>query len=85
MEFTYDSYRRLIKHIREHGYVFTDYESHKFVQEPCCIMRHDIDQSIEKEEDVPSTYFVLASSDFYNPASKRNRELLKKMAGGVLN
>ena len=53
-------------------------------------MRHDIDYDlrkavdfakIEKNEGIKSTYFVLLSSDFYNPASKSSYEALHEIAG----
>ena len=52
------------------------------------ILRHDIDNSIEKavtlaeieaKLGVNSTFFVLTTSDFYNPASKKNLEGLRKI------
>lgn len=74
MEFTYDAYAKLIDTIQESNYTITDYHNYHYVQFPC-ILRHDIDYSIEravrfakqeKELGIKSTYFVLVSSDFYN-------------------
>lgn len=50
------------------------------------ILRHDIDYSldsalalarVEQKLGVSSTYFVLLTSDFYNPASKGSLEKLR--------
>ena len=77
MEFTYAAYRGLLTLLKEQGYTFTDY--HAYEQHTrCVILRHDIDNSLpqaqrlaelEAEEGVKSTWFVLLTSDFYNPAS----------------
>ena len=42
MEFTYRAYGELLKKLREHGY--RNWEGH----ERCVILRHDIDNDIEK-------------------------------------
>lgn len=83
--FSYRGYEELILTLRESGYCFTDY--HDYSQYPrCVILRHDIDNSIERavalaeleaRSDVSSTYFVLLTSDFYNPASKKSLEGLR--------
>lgn len=87
MKFTYDGYKELIKALKETGYEITDY--HDWKQHPkCAILRHDIDNNIEKalqlaeleaKLGVKSTYFVLVTSDFYNVASKKSMEGLKKI------
>lgn len=87
MNFTYDGYRGLIKALTDSGYQIADY--HNWEQfHKCVILRHDIDNSIEKalylaklenELGVKSTFFVLLSSDFYNPASKKSRECLRQL------
>jgi len=52
------------------------------------IVRHDIDESIEfayelyrveKENGIKSTYYVLLTSDLYNPFSNKNKKILKEM------
>lgn len=77
MNFTYRDYGALIALLREEGYAFGSYVSYPG-EGRCVILRHDIDYSLEqavklarleKELGVRSTYFVLLSSDFYNPAS----------------
>lgn len=77
MEFTYKAYESLIALLRENGYAVRNY--HNWETAPrCVILRHDIDFSLdsavelaalEQRLGVSSTYFVLLTSDFYNPAS----------------
>ena len=87
MEFSYRGYEILIKTLKVCGYVFADYHNYA-ASSQCVILRHDIDNSIEKafrlaelEENVgvKSTYFVLMTSDFYNPSSKKSLEGLRKI------
>ena len=90
MNFTYESYVRLVEDIRVAGYKFTDYHSYRNVSRPC-IFRHDIDNDISQAlrlaeyeanmtgGSVQSTYFVLVSSDFYNVFSKENERQLKQI------
>ena len=77
----------LIQSLTDHNYVFADYH-HYEEHLRCVILRHDIDNSIEKsvklaeleaQLGVKSTYFVLLTSDFYNPASKKSAEGLKRI------
>lgn len=85
--FTFRGYSELIDTLREYGYEFADY--HNYTEhERCVILRHDIDNSIEKaltiagvenEKGVKSTFFVLLRTDFYNPASKKGLAGLKKI------
>lgn len=87
MTFANESYRILIKALQENGYQISDY--HNYVKfENQCILRHDIDYSleralcfaeIEKELGVKSTYFVLVRSDFYNPFSLKSKSILMKI------
>lgn len=86
MEFTYDGYRRLLFKLSEYGYKDCLYDECQNVSGKKVVLRHDIDVSldeavrfseIEKEVGVKATYFVLVSTDFYNVASKRERELVK--------
>lgn len=87
MVFTYDGYRELVNALKDNGYEITDY--HDWKQYPkCAILRHDIDNSIEKalklaeleaKLGVKSTYFVLVTSNFYNVASKKNMDGLQKI------
>ena len=81
MKFTYDDYRYMIELIKKNGYIITDYHQYKEYSKPC-ILRHDIDYSIDKavafaamenKLNIRSTYFVLITSDFYNVLSTENR------------
>lgn len=47
MNFTYDAYRSLLREISEQGYQFTGYKNWQKT-ERCVILRHDIDNDIEK-------------------------------------
>ena len=47
MNFTYQSYRELIASLRLHGYSITDYHNWQG-EKRCTILRHDIDNDIEK-------------------------------------
>ncbi len=87
MEFTYDSYGDLIALLRENGYQIADYHDYKKYENPC-ILRHDVDCSLEKalqfaqveaKLGVKATYFVLVSSNFYNVFSKSSTAILKKL------
>ena len=87
MQFTYDAYRGLIQLLKNHGYLFATYADWNYCK--CAIIRHDIDNDIEKalklariekSEGVSSTYFVLLSSDFYNVFSLKNAQMLKNIA-----
>lgn len=87
MEFTYKAYENLITSLHNNGYKIRDYhdymDSHK-----CAILRHDIDYDLqkaipfarlEKENNAKSTYFVLVTSDFYNPASKSSLKIFDEI------
>lgn len=85
MEFTYEGYERLIAALKSQNYTFCNY--HDYAAHPrCVILRHDIDNSpeaalrlggVEETLHVSSTYFVLLTSDFYNPASAKNLASLR--------
>ena len=85
--FSYKGFEILVNALRDANYSFVDY--HNFENYPrCVIMRHDIDNSIEKavklaelEESlgVKSTYYTLVTSDFYNPVSKNNLDGLRRI------
>lgn len=83
--FTYRGYTGLINSLKENRYSFADYHNYADFSR-CVILRHDIDNSINKavliaelESDlgVKSTYFTLLRTDFYNPASKKGLAGLK--------
>ena len=88
MEFTYAAYRDMIRLLKEKGYRFCNYH-HYATDERCVILRHDIDNSLDKalrlaevewEEGVKSTYYVLLKTDFYNPAAKKANEKIRRIA-----
>jgi len=94
MDFTYQAYENLISELRQNGYVLRDY--HNWMNsDKCAILRHDIDfcpekalefAHIENRIKVRSTYFFLLSSDFYNIASSKNRQIIweiKKLGHGI--
>lgn len=87
MDFTYDSYRRLVQLLGQKHYKFVRYDdchdNGKIV-----IMRHDVDNSLDKalelaeienSEGITSTYFILLSTDFYNIASKQSLRKINKI------
>lgn len=87
MDFTYDSYKDMIKRLKRGGYDIVDYHNYAN-HKKCAILRHDIDCSIEKavcfariekELGVKSTYFVLLTTDFYNVFSKKSRDELSEI------
>lgn len=87
VSFTYAFYSELISCLKKEGYSFADYHNYEDYSK-CVILRHDIDNSIDKSVamaeiearlGVKSTYFVLLTSDFYNVASKKNLEGLRKI------
>lgn len=87
MNFTYESYQGLLQLLRDHNYEIATY--HNWEQsKKCVILRHDIDNDIEKSLQlakvenscgVKSTYFVLVTSDFYNVFSKQSAEMLREI------
>ena len=88
MNYTYQSYENLLKTIKEHEYTFCGYLNHEEIKGKKCILRHDIDLSIEKALEIAkietklgifSTWFVMVSSDFYNPVSKDNLNYLREI------
>lgn len=87
VSFTYAFYSELISSLKKEGYSFADYHNYEDYSK-CVILRHDIDNSIDKSIamaevearlGVKSTYFVLVTSDFYNVGSKKNLEGLRKI------
>lgn len=87
MRFTYEGYQHLMKLIMKQGYQIADYKDWQKT-ERCVILRHDIDNDIDKAVKlseierlggVNSTYFVLLTSDFYNIFSRKSRDGLRKI------
>ena len=87
MQFTYRAYDNLICSLYENDYLIKDYHDYDGC-EKCAILRHDIDYEldravefsvIERERNAKSTYFVLLTSDFYNPASKSSLKVFDEL------
>lgn len=87
MEFTYNAYRGMLDRLKRHGYEITSYKNWQETNR-CVILRHDIDNDIEKAVRLSSverlgrtvsTYFVLLTSDFYNVFSKKSSDGLKRI------
>ena len=89
MKFTYQEYSHLIHLLQQHGYIFSDYHDYKnYKDEKVVILRHDIDDDIEKAVQIArlehtlgcySTFFVLVSADIYDPFSKKNSDRLQEI------
>jgi len=82
-DFTYDSYRVFLRKLKDKGVVqlFKNWKG-----ERSFLLRHDVDfdvylahklASLEMEENIQSTYFVLTSCHSYNVLSIENRNLLR--------
>ena len=87
MHYTYDGYKRLVEMLRRGGYSFCNYHDWMEVKRPV-VFRHDIDTNLDKATKlaelertlgISSTYFVLLTSDFYNPHSLRSYVALKEI------
>lgn len=94
MKFTYEAYKKMILKLKENNYKITGYKNFER-EEKVVILRHDIDTSLEKalemaqlenELNISAIYFVLLSTDFYNVASKKSIEIIKKIInlGGII-
>ena len=86
-EFTYDWYSAFLSHCRLNGNMtlLRDVETGSF---PQIVLRHDVDfdlaaaqelSLLEERAGVRSTYLVLVSTHYYNPASLRSREILRSL------
>lgn len=87
MKFTYEAYAELLRMLRQQNYAFCNYHNYQDNKRNV-ILRHDIDNSIdtalclgrvEETRSVSSTYFVLLTSDFYNPASRKSLAQLRSL------
>ncbi len=84
MEFTYSAYESIIDLLRENKYEFADYHKYE-LYDKCVILRHDVDYDLKKtiqmaelenKNGVSATYFVLATSGFYNVMSKESKKVI---------
>jgi hypothetical protein len=90
MKFTYDEYENMLKCLKE-DYEFISFSKAKFSREKLerkVLMRHDIDQSLEKTQriaeieanlGISSTYFILLRSPFYNIFSCDQEKLMRNL------
>lgn len=85
--FAYKQYKKLLNEMKKINKIYTFKEVSNNLTSGI-ILRHDIDfdidkantlSKIEEEENIRSTYFVLTTSDIYNPSSLSNRRLLYEM------
>ncbi len=87
MDFTFEGYKKVLNIITECGYRYSDF--HNFNEnEKVCILRHDIDLSldaaldvakIENEMNISSTYYVLLNTEFYNLLHTPSRNKMKEI------
>ena len=83
--FTYDSLLRFFEHLKSIAPLVQFYEAGS---KDGILLRHDIDFDItpayrlaclEHDVNVKSTFFVMPTSEFYNPLSARNATMLREM------
>lgn len=88
MGFTYRAYAELLALLRAEGYAFCDYHNHETADGRRVILRHDIDSipaaalrlaELEASEGIHSTWFVLLSSENYNPMSPAVRGVTREL------
>lgn len=84
MKFTYEAYTEMLVRLIDKGYCFANYKNWN-AMERTVILRHDIDQNLEKAVMLSevekglcksATYFVLLSTNFYNIHSKESRKCI---------
>ncbi len=85
-DFSYDHYIQTLEKIKTTHKISTFGNSSK----KDVILRHDVDASLdaalnmaklENKIDVSSTYFILFSSEFYNPFTLESSKIIKKILG----
>jgi hypothetical protein len=88
MAFTLDDYRVLLGQLKSIDYEFVDYHAVDPVK-PHVIMRHDVDMSpefafrvaqVEADFSIASTYFILITSNLYNPFAGKDRDYIARIA-----
>jgi hypothetical protein len=93
VDFTYDSYIRLLNTVVENGYNYANYHNYREILNSC-ILRHDVDYDLNKAlefakvessiycagREIQSTYFVLLTSPLYNIFSNTASGILKEIA-----
>ncbi|MBL4618142.1 MAG: hypothetical protein JKY46_10630 [Robiginitomaculum sp.] len=87
--FSISGYCSIIETSLAAGYRVTPFSSALSTPEPAIILRHDIDLSLpcaievaraEAEMGVSATYFIMMSSDYYNPFSAIGRHQVQQIA-----
>ena len=80
-------YKKMISNFIEAGYKIKDFNNHNSSKKHL-ILRHDVDISldyaeilakIEMKENLKATYFILMTSDLYNPFSERSKNSIKRI------
>lgn len=88
MFFTYQSYAKMIRALREKNFAFVNYSNYRDQKDKAVILRHDVDfdpmscyriAEIEYLEKASSTFFFLLRSDFYNVLSPQVLPLVKEL------
>jgi len=86
--FTLKDYSEFVNIFKLEGYSFKFFLEDSVKKEKCVYLRHDIDFSlehalemalVEKDLDIKSTYFIMLSSNSYNPFSEVNRKIIKNI------
>ena len=86
-DFSLDGYRQLLHQLREREYRFCSFHDLQ-TDRADIVLRHDIDLSLEHavnlatleaEEGVQASYYVLACSEFYNLLTPSSRAALKRL------
>lgn len=87
MAFTYMSYIDMLKLLSRNKYRISDYYDWTEYNR-CVILRHDVDTDlqralqlarVEADNGIKSTYFILLTSNFYNPFSKKNKTVIDEI------
>lgn len=87
IKFTYESLSFFLCHLREISLIYR-FCDHPPIQSGGFLMRHDIDldlesadrlAEVEKSNEVRSTFFIMTTNEFYNPAAQHERRLLCKL------
>ena len=87
--FSYDYYREIINVIKRSGKLFSFHQLANKYQQKFVIMRHDVEFSVDRafhladfehKYNFSSTYFFQMTNNAYNVLSKRNKDLIWKIA-----
>jgi hypothetical protein len=87
--FSYDYYGEIIDVLKRSGKLFSFHQLAKDYRQKFVIMRHDVEFSVDRayhlavfehKRDFSSTYFFQMTNNAYNVLSKRNKDLIMKIA-----